>query len=81
MKKLPDITFHYDTSFDYGDRIDRLLKEAHAHDGSAQDGPAAKDGGEAEHPRARATDEVDDDGDGGGEQPDEVERREEMHGR
>jgi ribosome-binding factor A len=40
LRKLPELTFHYDRSFDYGDKIDRLLKEAHAHDGSAKDGPA-----------------------------------------
>lgn len=27
LRYLPQLTFHYDTSFDYGDKIERLLKE------------------------------------------------------
>ena len=27
MRYLPQIEFHYDNSFDYGDKMDRLLKE------------------------------------------------------
>jgi ribosome-binding factor A len=27
MKHLPHLEFHYDTSFDYGDKIESLLKE------------------------------------------------------
>ncbi len=29
MRYLPQLEFHYDGSFDYGDRIERLLKELH----------------------------------------------------
>jgi len=29
MRYVPQLTFHYDTSFEYGDKIDRLLKELH----------------------------------------------------
>jgi ribosome-binding factor A len=29
MKFVPQIEFHYDTSFEYGDKIERLLKELH----------------------------------------------------
>jgi len=29
MKHLPQLEFAYDASFDYGDRIERLLKELH----------------------------------------------------
>jgi len=29
MKSVPQLTFHYDTSFEYGDKIERLLKELH----------------------------------------------------
>ena len=45
LKRLPEMTFHYDTSFDYGEKIDRLLKEAHAHDGNAQGRGTATAGG------------------------------------
>ncbi|MDY0041591.1 MAG: 30S ribosome-binding factor RbfA [Desulforhabdus sp.] len=27
MRYLPELEFHYDASFDYGDKMDRLLKE------------------------------------------------------
>ena len=37
LRKLPELTFHFDTSFDYGDKIDRLLKEARENDHAAQD--------------------------------------------
>jgi ribosome-binding factor A len=29
MKSVPQLEFHYDTSFEYGDKIERLLKELH----------------------------------------------------
>jgi ribosome-binding factor A len=32
MRFVPKIEFHYDTSFDYGDKIERLLKELHRDD-------------------------------------------------
>lgn len=38
LRRIPEITFHYDASFDRGDRIERLLKEARADDGTANDG-------------------------------------------
>jgi ribosome-binding factor A len=28
MKRIPELYFQYDSSFDYGDKIDRLLKQA-----------------------------------------------------
>lgn len=29
LKYLPQLSFHYDSSFEYGDKIERLLKELH----------------------------------------------------
>jgi len=29
MRFVPQLAFHYDTSFEYGDRIERLLKDLH----------------------------------------------------
>jgi ribosome-binding factor A len=29
MRYLPQLHFHYDNSFDYGDKIERLLKDLH----------------------------------------------------
>ena len=29
MRYVPQLDFHYDTSFEYGDKIERLLKEIH----------------------------------------------------
>lgn len=29
LRFVPEIAFHYDASFEYGDRIERLLKELH----------------------------------------------------
>jgi ribosome-binding factor A len=46
LKKLPDLTFHYDASFDYGDRIERLLKEARTHGIERQDSGEGTGGGD-----------------------------------
>lgn len=32
LKRLPDLHFHYDTSFDYASKIDRLLRKLNRHD-------------------------------------------------
>lgn len=32
MRMVPQLEFHYDASFDYGDKIERLLKELHQDD-------------------------------------------------
>jgi ribosome-binding factor A len=45
LRKLPELTFHYDASFDRGDRIERLLKETHADDGAAEGDERTRDEG------------------------------------
>jgi len=39
LRKVPELSFHYDSSFDQGDRIERLLKEAGAGGGNEQEKP------------------------------------------
>jgi ribosome-binding factor A len=34
LRYMPDLTFFYDESFDYGDHIDRLLKQLNTENGS-----------------------------------------------
>lgn len=34
LRYMPDLKFFYDDSFDYGDRIDKLLKKLNVNDGS-----------------------------------------------
>jgi ribosome-binding factor A len=34
LRYMPDLSFHYDGSFDYGESIDRLLKSIHTENGS-----------------------------------------------
>ncbi len=34
LRYMPDLSFHYDSSVDYGDRIDRLLKTIQTENGS-----------------------------------------------
>ena len=36
LRYMPEIQFKYDESFDYGDKIDRLLKELHQDEGNQQ---------------------------------------------
>jgi len=44
LRKTPEIVFEFDNSFDYGDKIERLLKEAAGCTGPAETGT----GGEAD---------------------------------
>jgi ribosome-binding factor A len=37
MKYVPEVVFKYDSSVDYGNRIDDLLREIHVHDGEGDD--------------------------------------------
>ena len=32
IRKMPQISFHYDTSFEYGNNIDRIIDEIHKED-------------------------------------------------
>lgn len=34
LRYMPEIKFYYDDSFDYGSRIDKLLKSINSHDGA-----------------------------------------------
>jgi ribosome-binding factor A len=34
LRYMPDIRFHYDESFDYGERIERIFQTIHAENGS-----------------------------------------------
>ena len=37
MKYVPEVVFKYDSSVDYGNRIDNLLREIHVHDEEGDD--------------------------------------------